>query len=258
MNYKLLTFLLVCFLFNGSISAQKSDVEIIDFGDDNDTKSDYVASNYIIKTSPVSFVFGSQMIEVERYMTDFLSVQAGIGLTFDVLYKDILDEDITSEIGLSQYSDYCESEFWGEQNDICDDFVSTFNRRIKPSILLTASARLFFNDDAMDGSYFAFKLRYARENVAIMDIAPNSSSVQRLSDQWFDESYRSFDIIAQYGYQVLYDRLTTEYFVGLGARFTKESRQDLGYLGGIVTNNLLEVSTTLPRIEAGIRIGFQL
>lgn len=260
MKLKLLSFLVFTLLGTVSLTAQKknNDVEVIEFGEEGGEQSDYVQGNFIIKTSPVSFIFGNQMFEVERYISDILSIQAGVGLTFNSVYEGLWDSDIVDELSFNDNVSFCESTYWPEQDDICDDFVSSDNRRLKPGFLISTSARLFFNDDAMDGQYFAFKFRFSTKNYEIQDILPNQPFVERSTNQWFDEDYTAIDIVGQYGYQVLYSKLTAEYFVGLGIRFAQEKRQDLGYEAGIVRSHLTDVKTKSPRIEAGIRIGFQL
>lgn len=248
-------------LGSGPLSAQKNkkknDVEIIEFGNSgsagNSNTNNY--SDYILKSSPTSYLAGSQFVELEKYMTDYLSLQAGLGLTFKPLigasYDEIIDA-ITDES-----SSNCDSDNWAE--DICDDYVDTEYRRYKMGVLLSGSARLFFDSDAMDGGYFGFKLRYSTLNLEVQDILPNMSIIERTEDSWVSEKVKRFDVVGHYGYQSVYSKLTAEYFLGLGARFRTETRQDLGRnQSSIVQSNLRTFKASGIRVEAGIRIGFQL
>ena len=78
-------------------------------------------------------------------------------------------------------------------------------------------------------------------------------------DSWTKEKVNRFDIVGHYGYQSVYSKLTAEYFLGLGARFRNETRQDLGRnASSIVQSTLRSFKASGVRVEAGIRIGFQL
>ena len=263
MKLKYLLLFLSFYVFSNSIYAQKGkkdkDVEIIDFGDDSgDNSSDGLTSgNIIIKTSPVSYLTGSQFVEVEKYVTDYLSVQAGFGLTFRPLINYTYDEAL-AELQ-DDGSDFCESDNFSDDRDICDDYYNTDFRRYKIGILVSGSARLFFDDDAMDGGYFAFKLRYSTLNLEVQNIFQNSQSIERLEDDWLPESVKRFDIMGHYGYQSVFSKLTASYFVGLGARIQNESREDLGFNSfGLIEREVRSFKRTRLRLEAGIRIGFQL
>ncbi|HND88493.1 MAG TPA: hypothetical protein PK971_09195, partial [Saprospiraceae bacterium] len=75
----------------------KSDVEVINFGDETDAKKgkEQTYRRIIVKTSPLAFVFGRQPFEVEKEMNDYLSLQVGLGFTFEPLwagYDDLLSE----------------------------------------------------------------------------------------------------------------------------------------------------------------------
>jgi|GEM_PF-1384249 len=263
MHLKHLFLLLFTFCVIGNLSAQKKNkknkVEIIEFGEDseNEERNDLPLTGIVIKTSPTSYLLGSQFIEVEKYMTDYLSLQAGVGLTFKSIigdtYNEILAELQEEEDGLE-----CESELWG-QNDICDSYTDFSIRNQKPGLVISGSARLFFDDDAMDGGFFAVKLRHSTVKYQIQDIVQNASSVERLENTFVSESIKRFDIVGHYGYQALYSRLSAEYFVGVGARIRKETRQDLGQsTNGIVQSKFRSFKKTGLRLEIGLRIGFQL
>ncbi len=264
MQIKNLLLLLLMFCFISSLSAQKkkkkkkeSNIEIIEFGEDGELDDNSTPlSGYVIKTSPTSYLFGSQFVEIEKYATDYLSIQAGLGLTFKPLagelYANILDE--LDEDG----GDDCDSEIWG-QGDICDDYNDFSIRTYKPGFLISGSARLFFDDDSMDGGYFAMKLRYSTAKYQVQDIIQNAGSLERLEGTFVPESVKRFDIIGHYGYQTLYSKLTAEYFLGIGARIRNESRQDIGRNEfGLIQGQIRKFKKTGLRIEGGIRIGFQL
>lgn len=264
MNSKIVFLLLICCCIaildlNAQRKKKKNDVEVIEFG--NDDSSSFSADNtpnyseYIIKTSPSSFIAGSQPIELEKYINDYLSVQAGIGLTFEPLVNLSYAELI--ELAEAEETLFCDSDIWLE--DICDDHFETDYRRQKIGFMISGSARLYFDEDAMDGSYFALNLRYSQANIQINDITPNSFNINRNPNQWVDEKATRFDIVGHYGYQFIHSKLTSEYFIGLGARIRNQDKQDLGFNQfGFVQSAINNFKDSILRVELGLRIGFQL
>lgn len=260
MYLKLLFLSAFIILSVSNINAQKKkkdrDFEVIEFGEEGGNKQNYREGygNLIIKTSPTSFILGNQPFEVEKYMTDYLSLQAGIGITFAPLIGEEYN-DIIAAID-EEGQRYCESDQWTQ--DFCDDYQDYDVRRYKPGFLISGSARLYFDNDAMDGSYFGFLLRYSTVNLEVQDVI-GIGNVERIEDQWLSESIKRFDIVGHYGYQTVYDKLTAEYFLGLGARFRNESRQDVGFsASNLAQSAFRSIKETGLRVEAGLRIGFQL
>jgi len=235
-----------------ALNAQGKDVEIIDFGEEERSANQREPSGFIIKTNPLSYLFGWQFIEVEKPLTDFLSVQGGFGLTFPSLSSN-LNSEFQSEV-LENYE--CESEVYID--DYCDDIYDNEIRDQKMGIVINGSIRLFFDDDASDGSYFGLLGRYSTKKYNVQDIVEGSSSLIRITDSFQKETERNIDLTGQYGYQILYDKLTTEYFVGLGARFSSQKRQDIGQVAGVYRASIEPLKLTNYRLELGARIGFQL
>jgi hypothetical protein len=252
------TFCFLLFLSSNTFAQNQKNkntsVEIIDFG--NREKKQSVKSDHpmIIKTSPISPIFGKAILEVEREITDYLSLQVGVGLKF----KPLVERNLISILDESEESNlYCESPLW--ENDICDDFNDSSIRKASPGIILSVSPRFFFESDGFEGSYIAPLIRYSRENLNAQSISENRGSIVRLSDFDVNESISNIDFIVHYGLQILYPKLSLEYFVGVGARKENIVRQDLGVdNAGFNRNGTSKINSTSLLLEGGIRIGFQL
>lgn len=255
-----LLMLLFCFsitIANGQKKKKKNEVQIIEFDDENKIQREEERGRiFLIKTSPLSYISGKQFVEVEKEITDYFSLQAGVGLTFKSLYN--VSDQLLSE--LNDNDESCSSEQWGD-NDYCDDIFDFNIRTFKPGIYLSISPRLYFDDFAPEDSYFGLKLRYSTLNMEVQKIEEglNNGQVVRLKDDLQSESVKRFDIVGHYGYQTLYKKLSASYFVGLGIRFEDHTRQDLGYDDtGRLLNGEQGFNKVRLRVEGGVRIGFQL
>jgi hypothetical protein len=252
--------LAVFFLFNSfSASCQtrkksNSNVEIIDFGENQKKTAEKSSHPMIIKTSPISPIFGKGLLELEREVTDYLSIQVGVGATF----KPLVDISLTNLIfEEDSNSGSCESELW--ENDYCDNYEDFDIRRSVPSFLFSFSPRFFFESDGFEGSYIAPKFRYSKNKFEVQSIQEDFGELTRNSTYDVDESITRMDFLVHFGSQVLYPKLSLEYFVGIGASNATEIRQDLGRDDFARNRNgLSETKSTKLILEGGMRLGFQL
>ncbi len=260
MNIK---FAIACLLFlcaSFPLSAQKEkqgkDIQIIEFGEEDQTatRKPQNHNGLIVKTNPISFVFGAQWVEAEKEINDYLSLQAGIGARFKSLvgysYTSLFDE-------LNGSDDACNSTVWSD--DICDEYTDYTYRESKVGPLLYFSPRLFFESGGFDGGYIAPVLRYSKAKYKVQQVDETATSEVRLPNVWQKENERDIDLVIHFGYQRLHPKLTSEIFFGIGARFNKSTRQDLGRNDlGFYQNGVRNFQRTILRIESGIRLGFQL
>lgn len=251
---KALCTLLLPLLFSLSLEGQRT--RVINFGED-EANEDYEYKYNIIKTSPSAFLFGRQPFEYEREITDYLSLQAGIGFTFSSalsglstgLYSEILDEGESNR--------FCNSTQWGNQ-DYCDDLGDADIRTGKIGMIMSFSPRLWFDSDGMDGSYIAPVVRYSTYKNNVQQVEEGVTSLVRLPNSFDLESAKNVDLVVHYGYQFLNERITWEYFVGLGVRRQNQIRQDLGTPNNRFRNGTAEENSKSVLVELGIRIGFRL
>ena len=232
---------------------QDDDVEVITFGNDEKTDKDYKYKDMIIKTSPTAFIFGKMPFEIEKEVTDFLSVQAGLGLTFSSV-TDAWGEALAE---LDNY-DYCTSTQW--DNDYCDNPYDNSYRNGKTGFMASLSARLFWDQDGFDGGYIAPVVRYSTRRSNAQMIDESQRSEERLMDSFDEENDKNLDLVVHYGAQYLNETITWEYFVGLGVRRQTRLLQDLGYDNNFNLRNggLQEIKRNQILYEIGLRVGFRL
>lgn len=215
------------------------ETRVITFGDDD--KEDYVYKVNIIKTSPTSFLFGRQPIEYERELTDFLSVQGGLGFTF-----------LSALSGLSAgwYSDFVQDE----NTDLLDNSI----REGSVGIILSFSPRLWFDSDGMDGSYIAPVVRYSTYNSEVQQAIPGQTILERNPNAFDSVNSKNVDLVVHYGYQSLSDVITWECFVGLGIRNQTGMEQDITRMNGVYQNGVTDIERKQILVELGLRFGFRL
>ncbi len=259
----LLTSLLVSFNLSpvlGQKEKEKRDVQIIDFGadDERDGGKRRVNHGLILKTNPISFLFGHQTLEAEKELTDLISVQGGVGLTFAVQALGDVDLESLYGLGWEGIRTYCQSEQWVQ--DFCDDYDDYTYREQKTGIKFTFSPRLFFNNEGFEGSYISPAITYSRLRYQVLMADETFSQNPQYTGQDFQPEFEAYtDFTIRYGYSILFDKLTAEAFAGIGLRKRKAERQDLGRdITGAVRNGIRQIEDSNLRLEVGLRIGFQL
>jgi hypothetical protein len=255
--------LLTAFLLAQHTFAQKDkkkpnkDVEVIDFGETEDkTEDKSVYHGLILKTSPVSFIFGRQSVELEKEINDYLSIQGGVGVTFEPLwasYGDLLAE-ITEE-----YDGFCESDNPAFAYDECDSYSDFTIRSGKVGYQFSLSPRLFFDSDGFEGMYIAPVLRSSTQKFDVQRVYEGLSYAEHNPADLQQESVKNFDLLVHYGGQTLHPKLSVEWFIGGGMRFRNSVRQDIGFdFNQQALNGERRFKDRKFRLEAGIRVGFQL
>ena len=234
----------------------KSDVEVINFGDETSegSKDDKVYKGIILKTSPTAFIFGRQPFELEKEIRDYLSLQVGIGITFEPFYAGY--DELLAEIR-EETDGYSESTLWDQDET---DYYSDFSIRTgKIGPMLSLSPRLFFDSDGYEGFYIAPVFRYSAQNYAVQKIREGEASIIRTPNDTQKESVKNLDLMVHWGSQTLYPKLTIEWFLGGGIRLRNNTRQDIGYnLATLSGNGERTFKDKRLRLEVGLRVGFQL
>lgn len=236
---------------------------VIVFGDDDEDniedsekgKTKKKHSNIIVKTSPGSFIFGQQMLEVEKEINSVVSVQVGAGATF----KNILglNNDFLSILSdLADFeSTYDESPNFDSQDDIYDNYST--DKKVVPGLHLSASTRFFVDAGGFEDSYIAPTFTYKTINVNTPGIVDGQSFVAFDPKSMDRETKKIMNVSIRYGNQYIYDsNITAEWFLGLGLGFIKDTKQDLGYRNQIVVREFQTISRTRFLYELGLRFGY--
>jgi hypothetical protein len=243
-------------------SSTEKDVEIIDFDSDTDNKSTskkektlYTYNHMIVKTNPFLPIFGKGLVELEREINDFLSVQVGLGVTFKRSYTGG-DEDfaIFSSQDLMVYS---ESDLW--VNDEPDDYNDLDFHKQKVGFIASIQPRLYFESEGFEGWYLAPVFTYSYNPYGARSVVETKNALIHGDDFDFKEKVQFTELSARLGAQGLYPKLTTEYFFGGGIRFENSTRQDVGRGTNLIyMNGTRTVKESRFFLEAGLRFGFQL
>ncbi len=249
---------IICLAVNCEITAQrkkskkkepveKSTVIVFDDEEEKGQKEETKSLLLNIKTSPLSFIFGYQLLEAEKEITDYLSLQAGVGVTF----KDrIKSTEIYSELFEEENLYSAPSPNWYQ--DVGDSY--SFGRQNKMGYCFSFSPRLFYESDGFEGAYIAPAFTYKRYNYLAQDIVNGQANGNYVDA----ENLITKDITVRFGYNYLYEKIMTESFIGIGTRSNSSRRQDIGFdVNGKFGKAFQDFSNSELRLEAGIRIGFQ-
>lgn len=258
LNFRFAAAAALCLTFSQLLPAQvlkrdtiepKKQVEVIRFTDDSDgRKSKGISGQGIIKTAPLSFLLGYLPVFYEREITDWLGLQGGVGITFKPAISNIQSE---------LYSEIFSNDCYGYD---CNNYYDFSYRKAKAGYLVAFAPRLYFSSDGLEGSYIAPEVRLYSRSSKAQRADPNSYlELVRLEDEYDDETIRFTDLMVQYGYQVLYPKLSLDISTGIGIRKVSGSWQTIsqnnfGYYKSEVTSR----KENRFRIDVGLRIGFQL
>lgn len=266
-NTSKITIIILIFLFffsTGNLSAQNNDeLEVITFDDDGPSSSNQynnLQTQLIIKSSPLSFLFGRQFIEVEYPLTNYFTVEGGVGFTFQPVISGY--QNIYAELYYETITDFdCDSPNYDEGNNYCDqsDYSNYDIRNTNLGPWLSGAIKFYFYNDAPDEYYLSLNLKYHRDNYRVLQVEENINFI-RSSDNYAKEYVNNLDYTVRAGYQTLFSPLTADLFVGIGIRNINQSRLDVGFdLGKDTwTNSFQQLSSTNILLESGVRIGFEL
>ncbi len=208
----------------------------------------------IIKISPLGFVSGSFPLLYERVLNDFISVQAGAGLTSRNYLRGAIQN--VSESNELQYP-------WPDGQgtyDLADPLFNFDHRKPALGYVLCLQSRFYFDSDAPDGAYFGISLDQSRYNFRIPGLVEVNGSYQHQGP-----SYKEFESVTDlggtWGYQSVYDRLTLDISATAGLRKVKGNKYAVGQtLDGsgnpTLVEGLAQYRQSLFNFGIGIRVGY--
>lgn len=247
-------FLLFC---STTFSQEKksTDTEIIIFDDDDEDngsndENPYIGS-FVFKTNPFSAFFGTQFIEVEKPIFDFLSLEVGAGITFHDYISSIIQVE-------NEYNNgrFCQSTNWPENRDYCDSYTDYSFRTTDIGLTGMAGLKLYFGNTAPDGTYLSFNMQYINKNYQVQKIDEEFSSVKRIADEFEDEIVNNLEYSIRLGWQTLHEPLISDLFLGLGIRNSRQTRQDLGFNEkGRLQNGMQTFNRNNLIVVGGFRVG---
>lgn len=253
------------FTFTSALTfAQKDTTVIVDLPhhqyDKKHKKS--VGEDNTIKIAPLGFVSGTFPIYFERVISDFFTVQGGLGITsrnyIRNAFQTVSDNFIEPAYPWSQNS----------LNDQADAALDFGNRKSSLGFLFSVQPRIYFESDAPDGSYMSVSYDFYRYNFTIPGIIdinaadntiPHQYNYQHAGKQKKEHENIS-DLMVWFGYQDVYDRISIDYSTGLGIRNVKGSKYYFAedYSTGGLTNleGYAPYKQTLFNFNIGIKVGY--
>ena len=165
-----------------------------------------------IKIAPLGFVSGTFPVYYERVISDFFTVQGGVGITSRNYVRNTFQsiDPITPVYPWSNnYS----------LSDLADNTLEMGNRKPNLGFLLSVQPRIYFNSEAPDESFMSISYDFYRYNFSIPGIVYNSNlNEYKHTGSNKKEHENISDLMATFGYHDVYDHLSIDYSVGMGIR----------------------------------------
>ncbi len=233
MRYILLAYIL--FSCNNYLSKAQSvnqSTTVIVFEDDStSTKTTTYKGKKVKRAFPKNNIklglfgpaYGTVPIYYERYIKDFLTVQAGVGLTF----RDFIG-DYYSRLSFGGRNRTIESDNWDEvtEFDSYDDYSSYQYRKTGFGVCFSVAPRFFVAGDAFEGFYISPSVEYAMRSLKVQNIDTDGN---RLKNDWMKEKINSIYFHLNFGWQTDFDPVSLDFSFSVGFSKNKYKRQDTGY-----------------------------
>lgn len=211
----------------------------------------------VVKIAPLTFISGYIPVYYERSITDFFSIQAGLGVTT----RNYLREWANNfEIGEAKVG----TNTWNGQPSFDENYnsLSSFaNRKATLGYFFSIQPRIYFESEGVEGSFLAISYDRANYKSSAKKIetgnSGNGSGEPIFTNSQFAESETISDISANFGTQAVYDRITLEYTLGIALR--KVSGKKYAYTfdnNGNYIDGFTSLNRTTPAFTFGLRIGY--
>ena len=196
----------------------------------------------IIKIAPLGFISGTFPVYYERAITDFFSVQGGLGLTSRNYYR---------QIGFTD-NGYNFTDSSGN-NDIADALYNFDHRTAKLGFMFALQPRFYFDSDGMDGSFFGVGYSTRRYN---FDEQGVKSVDGTFGGPVHSEHENLSDLFAVFGYQVLHDRISFESTFEAGITNVKGIKYTAYNESGVLSDGFQSYTQSKFYINWGIKVGY--
>jgi hypothetical protein len=157
----------------------------------------------VVKLAPFGFIPGTFSAHYERVLTDFFSIQGGIGFTHRNYVRNLFWG--TDGLDLINYQYPGGQDAFDDKADGIYDFDS---RTPQVGFMLSVQPRLYFDSEAPDGAYFCFSYDRMRHRFDVPGIRYDSTTFNYVHRGSIKKEYEDLsDMLVGFGYQVLYDRI---------------------------------------------------
>lgn len=257
--YKIKVLFLLLFIYGSSnkIFAQsrsdaKDNKTVIIFNNSSTNSSDSKkkkgsSENNVIKIAPLGLLSGTFPLLYERRITDFFSLQAGIGLTQRNYIRNAFAGDDFSNITFTYTN--------GITSDYSESIYSFNSRKIKMGYLFTLQPRLYFASEGLDGSFLGLSLDNYKYNFEIPAITGNLNNY--LQNGAMKSEYEKItDYMVHFGYQNLNDKISFEMSTGIGIRNVKGVKYAATFNNsGALVEGDCNYSQNILNYSIGIKVG---
>ena len=256
--YKLIALICLLQFSNTMCQTQKSDLIIIN--DDGTTSNiEPVGTKLIIKTNMFEFIGGSQRLELEYRLNDFIALQGGAGITFPSASKDLDAMKMTGFIHYFQNGDNCESDNFNAEEDICDSYDNATYRKVNLGYQAIFMSKFYLDNSALEDSYIGLGFRFKGLNFeAEKAYYDASNDITRDPKDLQKERSNNLEIFSRYGYQWLYKKLSLDWYIGTGVKLSNRKYQDLGKIDNEIVNDYRDWKARTLVFHMGLSLGIQL
>jgi hypothetical protein len=207
----------------------------------------------IVKIAPLGFVDGSFPVFYERRITEFFSVQAGVGLTSRNYMRGLM-QDARSSIDLN------DNNGTPTTTDLSEKIYSFSDRSPKLGFMFSVQPRFYFDSDAPNDGFMGISYNFYRYNFDIPALVTSSttSSGYAATGPIQNENEKISDIMVAFGDQILFDKLVLEFSSGIGIR----NVNGLKYTAtqdpttNEIDNGFGNYKQTLFNYEISVRVGY--
>ena len=252
-------FCLTPFLSNAQNSGNKKDTTIVielehSKYDNKYKKKKSVGEVNTIKIAPLGFVSGTFPLYFERVVSDFFTVQAGVGLTSRNYIRNAIQQ--VDQISNIVYP-------WGYDNytDLADQQYDFLNRTARIGYMLSIQPRIYFDSDAPDGGFMGVAYDYSHYSTSIPGMVKDNNGNYFHRGSLKKEHENLTDLMVYFGYQDVHDRVSVEYLSGIGIRNAKGTKyafgtDNTGSLPDPTKEGFATYKQTTFNFNIGIRIGY--
>lgn len=208
-----------------------------------------------IKVGLFGAAYGQVPIYYERYIKDWLTIQAGLGLAT----RDFIG-DLYLNRGIFTHRNEVNTTWNGSNEvDVSDDYSSYQYRKAGIGIYASIAPRFFVASDAFDGFYLSPVFEYALRNYKVQKVDVNG---ERFSNDKMKEKMSNIYFSLNLGWQNNFVPVTLDWSWNVGLWYYKATRQDIGYTengsGGIFGNREVTFSHIRPYFKLNLDIGVAL
>ncbi len=201
-----------------------------------------------IKIAPLGLISGTFPVYFERVVNDYFTVQVGLGLTGRNYVRKLFD--YTGNGGNATFE--LPSNISPNASLRSNDIGNYDNRIANIGFMASIQPRFYYDSDAPDGGFFGASFSYINYSFSSPKAVINNGSID-LKGANQAESETFSDIMGNYGYQNVYDRLSVEYTFEIGVRFISGKQ----YVAGVLNNQIQDGFATYAYSKLNYNIGFK-